>query len=208
MKTIRVTIYKKSKKNDDKQRKPKIEADFAINEIMALTTAQGGGKFPKLYVVNESEPLDLPEQSFVEIKNKLIEASLSEYENVNKFIHVGPRILVNYDHVFQVKKHYGEIVFWDKRTLDDLNEDMLTVFEELSEIEHKKSNERQRIGTRLYLESIAKRQREEVYKHANKFTRLFGTLDDKMVTNGFLVLINIVLSIILIIMIVILLNKL
>ena len=210
MKKIQFTTYDKrlSDKDKDRKRKPKTEVSFAINEIMALTTARGTGKWPVLYVTDYSEPLELPEQSFVDVKAKLIETSLSEYKNVNKFIPVGQWVLVNYEKVFQVKYLSGQIVFWDNRTLDGFDAEVLTEYEELSGIEHKKACDLQKDGTRLYLENIAKRIQESSDKRSNKFTRLFGTLDDKMVATGFLTLINIVLSIILIILIVLLLYKL
>lgn len=205
---IRFTTYDMSPRKEGKKRKPKIEIEFAINEIMALTTARGEGKWPKLFVSNYSKPLELPDQSFGDTKAKLIRASLTQYQNINKFIPVGSTVLVNYEKVFQVRKLSGEIILFDDRILDGFDAEMLAEYERLSEIEHKKLCEQSREGTRMYLERLAKWQQEETYKRANKFTRIFGTLDDKMAIYGFLVIINIVLSILLIIMIGILLYKL
>lgn len=210
MKTMQFTTYKKGSKFKDKDRKrqSKIDIDINICEIMALTTARGEGKWPRLYVADYSEPLELPEQSFDEIKDKLIEASLSEYNNINKFIPVGTKMLVNYDTVFRIRKQSGEIVFYDNQILDDLDAEMLAEYEKQSAIEKDKPRKLNFESSILFLESLAKWQREETYKHANKFTRIFGTLDDKMAANEILFMINIVVSIVLIIMIGILLHKL
>ena len=85
---------------------------------------------------------------------------------------------------------------------------MLAEYEKQVEIEKSKPRELNLEGAKLVIEKYAEWQQERADKSANKFTRKFGTLDDKLVTNGNLVLINIVLSLILIIMIGILLYKL
>ena len=213
MKTIQFTTYKKSSKNNDKgrKRKSKIVIDLEVNKIMALTTAQGDGKWPRLYVADYGEPLELPNQSFEETKKKLIEASLSEYHNVNKFLSVGPKVLVNYDTVLRIRKTLGEVVFYDDQILSGLDTEILTEYEKQVEIEKNKPRKTDGEIYQEFFENLAKFQKElQIYKNknANKITRKFGTLDDKLVTNGILVLINIVLSLILIIMIGILLYKL
>lgn len=210
MKTIQFTTYKKSSKNNDKgrKRKSKIVIDLEVNKIMALTTAQGDGKWPRLYVADYGEPLELPNQSFEETKKKLIKASLSEYHNVNKFLSVGPKVLVNYDTVLRIRKTLGEVVFYDDQILSGLDTEILTEYEKQVEIEKNKPRELNWDGAKLIIDKFAEWQKERTDQKANKCTKKFGTLDDKLVTNGILVLINIVLSLILIIMIGILLYKL
>lgn len=211
MKTIQFTTYKIGSKSKAKERKSTMEINLSINQIMALTTARGEGKYPKLYVADYGEPLELPEQSFDETKDKLIEASLSEYHNVNKFLSVGPKVLVNYETVLRVRKTSGEIVFYDDQILDGLNAAMLSEYEKQVDIEKNKPRKTDREIYQEFFENLAKFQKElQIHKNknANIFTRKFGTLDDKLVTNGILVLINIVLSLILIIMIGILLYRL
>ena len=216
MRTIHFITYDKNPKQKDKNRKSKKEIDIAIDKIMALTTAKaltptpGGGKWPLLYVDDFSEPLELPDQSFDKIKDKLIAASRSEYQNVNKFICVGAKVLVNYDRVYQINKLSKEIIFWDNRTLDDLDVEMLTEYERLAAIEHEKACYNNQEGTRLYLEGIKQKFVDQEYKRSNKFARRFIKIpvNDKLVVIGFLILINIVLSFILIIMIGILLYHL
>lgn len=208
MKTIQFTTYKIGSKSKAKERKSTMEIDLSINQIMALTTARGEGKYPKLYVADNGEPLELPEQSFDESKDKLIEASLSEYHNVNKFLSVGPKVLVNYETVLRVRKTSGEIVFYDDQILSGLDTEILTEYEKQVEIEKNKPRELNWDGAKLIIDKFAEWQKERTDKNANEFTRKFGTLDDKLVTNGILVLINIVLSLILIIMIGILLYRL
>lgn len=210
MKTIQFTTYKKSSKNNDKgrKRKSKIVIDLEVNKIMALTTAQGDGKWPRLYVADYGEPLELPNQSFEETKKKLIEASLSEYHNVNKFLSVGPKVLVSYDTVLRIRKTLGEVVFYDDQILSGLDTEILTEYEKQVEIEKNKPRELNWDGAKLIIDKFAEWQKERTDKNANEFTRKFGILDDKLVTNGILVLINIVLSLILIIMIGILLYRL
>lgn len=212
--TIHFKIYDNPTKQKDKKRNSTIEVDFSIDDIMALTTAKaltpapGDGKWPILYVSNYSEPLELPDQSFGDVKTKLIEASLTQYQDINIFIPVGPKVLVNYRAVFQVRKFSGEIILFDDQILDGLDAEMLTEYERLSEIEHKKSCKQSREGTRMYLEKLAAWQKEQTNKQSNIFTRIFGTLDSKMLINSYLVIINIILSLVLIIMIGILLDKL
>ena len=208
MKTIRFTIYDQHPKTKEKQRKQKIAFDFAIDHIMALTTARGTGKWPFLYVDDYSEPFELPDQSFDDAKDKLIDASLSEYQNVNKFIPVGSKVLVNYEAVSLVKHLTGEIVLCDDRILNDLDEEMLKTYEILSTIERNKPRKHQWEVSREFFDNFAKMIQTNTDKRSHKITKLFGTLDDKLVATGFLVLINIVLSIILIIMIGKLLYKL
>ena len=197
-----------SPKSKAKERKSTMEINLSINQIMALTTARGEGKYPKLYVADFGGPLELPGQSFDEIKDKLIGASLSEYQNVNKFIPVGSKVLVNHETVLRVRKTSGEIVFYDDQILDGLNAKMLSEYEKQVEIEKNKPRELNWDGAKLIIDKFAEWQKERTDKNANEFTRKFGTLDDKLVTNGILVLINIVLSLILIIMIGILLYRL
>lgn len=208
MKTIQFTTYKIGPKSKAKERKSTMEIDLSINQIMALTTARGEGKYPKLYVADYGEPLELPEQSFDETKDKLIEASLSEYHNVNKFLSVGPKVLVNYDTVLHIRKTLGEVVFYDDQILSGLDTEILTEYEKQVEIEKNKPRELNWDGAKLIIDKFAEWQKERTDQKANKCTKKFGTLDDKLVTNGILVLINIVLSLILIIMIGILLYKL
>ena len=206
MKTIQFTTYVKNAQN--RKRKSTMEIDFSIDKIMALTTARGDGKWPRLYVADYKEPLELPEQSFDETKIKLIETSLCEYHNANKFLPIGSKILVNYETVLRVRKTSGEIVFYDDQILNGLDAEILAEYEKQVEIEKSKPRELNLEGAKLVIEKYAEWQQERADKSANKFTRKFGTLDDKLVTNGILVLINIVLSLILIIMIGILLYKL
>ena len=208
MKTIQFTTYKIGTKSKDKERNSTMEIDLSIDKIMALTTARGEGKWPKLYVADYKEPLELPEQSFNKTKKKIIETSLSEYHNINKFIPIGSKVLVNYETVLHVRKTSGEIVFYDDQILDGLDAEMLSEYEKQVEIEKSKPRELNWDGAKLIIDKFAEWQKERADKNANKFTRKFGTLDDKLVTNGILVLINIVLSLILIIMIGILLYKL
>ena len=206
MNKIQFTTY--DKRHSDKERKPKIDVSFAINEIMALTTARGPGKWPVLYVTDYSEPLELPDQSFVDVKAKLIEASLSEYKNVNKFIPVGQWVLVNYDRVFQVRKISGEIVFYDDTILDKLGEKALTEFESQVEIIKQKEREQHDKNTKWFWDNLERLKKEAVSMRENKFTKLFGTTEEKMVIIVFLMLLNIALMLILIILTGILLSKL
>lgn len=208
MRTIRITTYNRNPKHKDKDRKPKIELYFPVYQIMALTTARGQGKWPKLYVADYNEPLELPEQTFEEVKDKLIEASLSEYHDINKFLPVGQKVLVNYDTVFRVRKTSGEIVFIDNQILGDLEVESLSEYEKLSVIEKNKPREPNWEGAQLFIEKVAKWQEEQTYKRSNKFTRMFTTVSDKSVAIGFLVFVNIILSLILIVMIGILLYRL
>ena len=79
MNEITITTYDKSPKNKNKQRKQKIDIDIDINNILALTTARGdNSKWPKIYVLDYNEPLELPEQSFNDIKNRLLKATKND----------------------------------------------------------------------------------------------------------------------------------
>ena len=99
-----------------KQRKQTVTMDIDVNDILALTTAGGdNSKCAKLYVPGYNFPLELPGQSFGNIKNRLIEILKNDYSTT--FIPVGPRVLVNYHKIFQIKKPTGEIVFYDDTTL-------------------------------------------------------------------------------------------
>lgn len=210
MNKIQFTTYDKrhSNKDKDRKRKPKIEVSFEVNEIMALTTARGAGKWPFLYVIDYSEPLELPEQSFAEVKAKLMEASLREYQNVNKFISVGQWCLVNYDRVYQVKKISGEIVFFDNTILDQLDEHSLAEFESQVERIKQKQNEQHDKATRWWWDNWERLKKEATLRRDDKFTKLFGTTERKMVIIIFLMLLNIILMLILIILSGIVLSRL
>ena len=136
MNEITITTYDKSPKNKNKQRKQKIDIDIDINNILALTTARGdNSKWPKIYVLDYNEPLELPEQSFNDIKNRLLKATKNDSNSENLiFIPVGPKVLVNYHRVFQIKKLTREIVFDNDTVLDDFDEQSLTEFESQVEI--------------------------------------------------------------------------
>ncbi len=211
MKKIQFTTYDKrlsDKAKEDRKRKSKIEVCFEINEIMALSTALGTGKWPFLYVTDYREPLELPEQSFIDVKAKLIEASLSEYQNVNKFIPIGQRVLVNYDKVFQVRKISGEIVFFDNTILDKLDEKSLAEFESQVERIKQKEKEQHDKFTRWWWGNLERLKKEAALRHDNKYTKLFGPTEKKMVVIVFLMLLNITLLLILIILTGIVLSKL
>ena len=170
MKTIQFTTYKIGPKSKDKERNSTMDIDLSIDKIMALTTARGEGKYPRLYVADYGEPLELPEQSFDKTKKKLIETSLSEHHNINKFIPVGSKVLVNYETVLRVRKTSGEIVFYDDQILDGLNAAMLSEYEKQVEIEKNKPRELNWDGAKLVIDKFAKWQKERTDQKANKCT--------------------------------------
>ena len=190
-----------------KQRKQTVTMDIDVNDILALTTAGGdNSKCAKLYVPGYNFPLELPGQSFGNIKNRLIEILKSDYSTT--FIPVGPRVLVNYHKIFQVKKPTGEIVFYDDTILDKLDEKALTEFESKVEIIEQKEKEQHDQFTRWWWDNLERLKKEAVSQRDNKFTKLFGTTEEKMVIIVFLMLLNIALMLILIILTGILLSKL
>ena len=190
-----------------KQRKQTVTMDIDVNDILALTTAGGdNSKCAKLYVPGYNFPLELPGQSFGNIKSRLIEILKSDYSTT--FIPVGPRVLVNYHKIFQIKKPTGEIVFYDDTILDKLDEKALTEFESQVEIIKQKEREQHDKNTKWFWDNLERLKKEAVSKRDNKFTKLFGTTEEKMVIIVFLMLLNIALMLILIILTGILLSKL
>lgn len=221
MKKITIATYKNPKdekkqreqtvtnpEDKSKQRKQTVTMDIDVNDILALTTAGGdNSKCAKLYVPGYNFPLELPGQSFGNIKNRLIEILKSDYSTT--FIPVGPRVLVNYHKIFQIKKPTGEIVFYDDTILDKLDEKALTKFESQVEIIKQKEREQHDKSIRWFWDNLERLKKEAVSKRDNKFTKLFGTTtEEKMVIIVFLMLLNIALMLILIILTGILLSKL
>lgn len=210
MNEITITTYDKSPKNKNKQRKQKIDIDIDINNILALTTARGdNSKWPKIYVLDYNEPLELPEQSFNDIKNRLLKATKNDSNSENLiFIPVGPKVLVNYHRVFQIKKLTREIVFCNDTVLDDFDEQSLTEFESQVEIIKQREKEQHDNYYRCFWDNFGKLKKKATSRRESKFSKLFGSLENKMVIIVFLMLINITLSFSLIILIGILLSKL
>lgn len=203
---ITISTYK-NPKDEKKQRKQTVTIDIDVNDILALTTAGGdNSKCAKLYVSGYNFPLVLPGQSFGNIKNRLIEILKSDYSTT--FIPVGPRVLVNYHKIFRIKKPTGEIVFYDDTILDKLDEKALTEFESQVEIIKQKKREQHDKNTKWFWDNFEKLKKEATSRRESKFSKLFGSLENKMVIIVFLMLINIALMLILIILTGILLSKL
>lgn len=204
MKKLTISTYK-NPEDESKQRKQTVMMDIDFNDILALTTAGGdNSKWPKLYVSGYNSPLVLPAQSFDEIKNRLIEITKSDSIT---FIPVGPRILVNYHKIFQIKKPFGEIVFYDNTKLDKLDEKSLTEFEAQVEIIKQTERELHDKSTQWYWDNLERLKKESASRHDNKFSKLFGTTEEKTVIIIFLMLFNITLLLTLIILTGILLCK-
>ena len=210
MATISVTTYDKSPKNKNKQRKQKVEIDIDSNNIIALTTARGdNSKWPKLYVSEYEEPLELPDQSFDDIKNRLIEATKGDSNDFSTtFFSVGTKVLVNRHNVSRIKKLTREIVFYDDRILDDFDEKSLSDFESQVEMVEQKEKEQHDNYTRWFWENIERLKKEGEARRRNKFSKLLGPAERKMVILVLLMLINIALSLSLIILIGILFSRL
>ena len=208
MKKITFKTYELTPESKGKKNKPTVDADFSISSIMALTSARGSGKYPKLYIDGYSEPLTLPEQSFEDTKNKIIKESESEVLNGDIFFPIGNYVLVNRKWVKNVKKISGEIVLKDNQVLKGLKEDQLTGYESRSAIvDYKLKEYNLKLGQDLG-NNILKWYNDETEKHTSKFISALKPLDDQMAANGCLLVINIVMSIIVIVMIFILLCKL
>ncbi len=210
MNEITITTYDKSPKNKNKQRKQKIDIDIDINNILALTTARGNNsKWPKLYVSEYAEPLELPDQNFDDVKNRLIEASPSDSKDKSPiFIPVGSKVLVNYHNVVQIKKLTREIVLVDDRVIDDIDEQLLAEFESQVEIIRRKEKEQHDNYTRWFWDNLEKLNKEMALRNEHKFLKLFGTIEENVAFIFFIMIINITLSLILIILTGIILHKL
>ena len=210
MAEITVTTYDQSPKNRVKQRKAKIDIDIDINNILALTTARGNNsKWPKLYISDYVEPLELPDQNFEDLKNQLIQATKGDSVDFSTtFLPIGSKVLVNRHKVFQIKKLTREIVFYDDRVLDDFDEQALTEFESQVKMIEKKEHEQRNNYTRWFWENIERLKEEGEARRRDKFSKLFGQTENKIVIIVFLMLINIALSLSLIVLIGILLYKL
>ena len=115
---------------------------------------------------------------------------------------------MNYHKICQIKIPTGEIVFYDDTILDKLDEKALTEFESQVEIIKQKEREQHDKNTRWFWDNLERLKKETVSKRDNKFTKLFGTTEEKMVIIVFLMLLNIALMLILIILTGILLSKL
>ena len=115
---------------------------------------------------------------------------------------------MNYHRVFQIKKLTREIVFDNDTVLDDFDEQSLTEFESQVEIIKQRKKEQHDNYYRWFWDNLEKLKKEATSRRESKFSKLFGSLENKMVIIVFLMLINITLSFSLIILIGILLSKL
>ena len=210
MAEITITTYDQSPKNRVKQRKAKIDIDVDTNNILALTTARGNtSKWPKLYISDYVEPLELPDQRFEDLKNRLIEATQSDSKDKSPiFIPVGTKVLVNYNKVARVDKLYRKIVLIDDRVIDDIDEQSLADFESLFETIKQKEKEQRDNYTRRFWENVVRVNKEVALKNEHKFIKLNGTIEESMGLIFLTMVINFILTLVLIILTGIILYKL
>ena len=212
--TITYLVKEKEEKKDilqekkkGKKRTPTKELDLVAKDIMAASSALGGGDNAFLYVDGFPDPLETT-LSFKELKEKILS------EKGPHFVEAGTKYLINIDCIKQVekspsksaegKKGKGTIIFNNGMQVEDINlQDIKSLYQNIRFFLQANEEQTKQLS-KVVLAKFKNLQNQQIANVSNTFK----PLEDSMNANGCLLAINSLLLIIVAILSIILIFKL